>query len=425
MPPKDAKTESKRAKLGPWPVVVVGGGPVGMATALGLAQAAVDTVLVTPERSADRFDRVPNLRTAALFAPSLALMQRLGVMDIVEDDSAILAGIRIVDCLGGLLRAPEILFTASEIGRSSFGLNVPNAPLIKALSALLDERARSETGHLTWLQGRTVVGVSPGTGSIGVTLDDTTSLNADVVVAADGQKSLCRSAALIGWEHKLYDQVAVTTTFDHQRPHSGISTEFHRPAGPLTTVPMPGNRSSLVWVDRPTVAERLLAMSDEEFMATLENQLEGLLGSLSAPSRRGRFPLAWGKATVCAAQRVMLVGEAAHVMPPIGAQGLNLGLRDTAHLIDCIVDASVAGRDLGGAETMGAYNSARSTDIARRMTAVDALNRSLLTDMAPVRWARGAGLHALAALPALKRRLIEEGLHPGGPLPRLMRPIGV
>jgi 2-octaprenyl-6-methoxyphenol hydroxylase len=162
-------------------------------------------------------------------------------------------------------------------------------------------------------------------------------------------------------------------------------------------------------------------MDDMAFASALEAQLKGLLGSITAVEPRGRFPLTWMQAASTAARRVMLVGEAAHVMPPIGAQGLNLGFRDVGCLIDCVVDAVEAGRDPGGAETVAAYNKSRAADIGMRMTAVDALNRSLLSDLMPVHLARGVGLHVLAAFGPLRRRIMSEGMQPSGSLPRLMR----
>jgi 2-octaprenyl-6-methoxyphenol hydroxylase len=396
-------------------ILVVGGGPVGLATALGLAEAGLQTTLITaPGPPAGRGSEA---RSAALFAPSLRLLRSLAAWEGCASAVAPLKAIRLVDDTGHLLRAPELLFEAHETGVDAFGYNVPNA----ALAASLRAQLRTPRENLTWIADRSVVAVSCGIDGLGVTLDDGTMVEGHVLVAADGRGSIARQAAGIAVRDVAYDQVAVTATFDHTRPHNGVSTEFHRQAGPCTTVPLPGNRSALVWVERPAIAARLLAMDDLAFGVALEAQLKGLLGAVTAIAGRGRFPLTWMQAATTAARRVMLVGEAAHVMPPIGAQGLNLGFRDVGCLIDCLVDAVQAGRDPGGLETMAAYSKSRAADIGMRMTAVDALNRSLLSDLVPVHLARGAGLHLLAAFGPLRRRVMAEGMQPSGPLPRLMR----
>ena len=392
-------------------IIVVGGGPVGLLSALGLVSQGHETVLITPQpgTAADN-------RTAALFLPSLTLLESLGVFAGCRAVSAPLKGIRIIDDRGGLLRAPEVLFSASEIGAGHFGLNIPNAALNAATRARLQLCAK----RLTWIEGHSVTAVTPGGADIAVTLSDGRVIRGALVIGADGRQSICRAGAQIAERTHRYDQVAVTATFTHQRPHDGISTEFHGPAGPCTTVPLPGRASSLVWVERPALAARLRDMDDGQFIAALERRLQGLLGPVSPVTARGMFPLSWMKAETTAARRVMLVGEAAHVMPPIGAQGLNLGLRDVGFMIDCVRDAAVSGRDPGGVETLAAYNKSRAGDITMRMTAVDGLNRSLLTDFMGVHLARGLGLHLVAASARLRRELIARGIQPDGGLPKLM-----
>ena len=395
-------------------VLVAGGGPVGLLTALALAQAGLKTVLVTPEPPPP--GRGSEARTAALFTASLALLDAVGVWDACRSASVPLTAIRILDDRGGLLRAPEVVFAASEIGAAAFGYNVPNGVLAAELRGAL-----RSVDCLTWIEGRSVTAVQPHGEHVVVELDDGRRIEATLVVGADGRGSVCRTGAGIEVVETAYDQVAVTTTFTHQRPHYGISTELHGPAGPCTTVPLPGLASSLVWVERPAIAARLLAMDDASFIGALEARLQGLLGALSAPAPRGKFPLAWMQADQVAARRVMLVGEAAHVMPPIGAQGLNLGLRDVGWAVECITDAAGRAEDIGGAAVLERYTAARASDIGVRMGAVDALNRSLLSDLAPLHLARGLGLHVIAASKALRQQLMTNGLAPSRSLPRIMR----
>ncbi len=392
-------------------VLVAGGGPAGLASALALVRAGVAVTLVTPAARAPQ-----TARTVALFEPSMTLLTRLGVARRLPHNP--ITGIRLIDDMGGLLRAPEVTFRASDIGRACFGHNIPNSELEAALRAALAEQA----GPLTWIDGASVTALDLRPDTAKVTLSNGQVVTAAVVVAADGRESLCRKAAGISVRTAPYEQAAVTARFTHSRPHGGVSSEFHRPPGPCTTVPLPGNASSLVWVERPERAQELVALPEAEFRAALEERLQGLLGAIGEVSPRGMFPLTWIKAETEARRRVLLVGEAAHVFPPIGAQGLNLGLRDVAQAVDCISEAHGRGGDMGGEDVMASYRHGRGFDIASRMAGVDALNRSLLMNLMPVNLARGLGLQLVGAMPMLRRQVIALGMHPPGELPRLMQP---
>ena len=395
----------------PHRILVAGGGPVGLTTALALARAGISTTLVTP-----RANSAQPGRTVALLGPSMTLLRRLGVAARLTPSPIL--GIRLIDDTGGLLRAPEVTFRPSDIGQTCFGHNVANTELEAALRSSL----AGHRDNLDWIDGASVTCLDITPTHVAATLSGTRTVQASAVIACDGRASLCRQAADIGVETHAYAQAAVTATFAHIRPHDGISTEFHRAAGPCTTVPLPGHTSSLVWVEHPARAQELAAMNDTDFAATLEQSLQGLLGTISAVSPRGHFPLTWLKALTPACRRVFLAGESAHVIPPIGAQGLNLGLRDAATLVDVLAEAIATGADPGSEPVLDAYRRARSFDIATRMTAVDALNRSLLSNTLPVHLARGLGLHAVRALAPLRRRIIQAGMVPPGTLPRLMQP---
>jgi 2-octaprenyl-6-methoxyphenol hydroxylase len=213
----------------------------------------------------------------------------------------------------------------------------------------------------------------------------------------------------------------VACTFAHQRPHGGVSTEFHRPAGPFTVVPSPGCTSSLVWVERPEVAKELAALDETAFRQALELRLQGMLGAAGDIGPRAVFPLTGMAAQAAGRNRVALVGEAVHVIPPIGAQGLNLGLRDAACIADCVADALTAGADIATPAVLDAYGRMRRTDIASRIWTVDLLNRSLLSRAAPVQALRGIGLHILKNIGPLRRLAMREGLGPSFIAPRLMQ----
>ena len=180
-------------------------------------------------------------------------------------------------------------------------------------------------------------------------------------------------------------------------------------------------RSSLVWVMSPREARRRAALGDAELAREIEIQAHSMLGKMTIEGGRGIFPLVWQKAASMIGERLALIGDAAHVLPPIGAQGLNLGLRDAAHLIEAASEARIAGGDIGGPRTLQHFENLRRTDVAFRMGAVDALNRSLLAAFAPADFARGLGLAALAAIGPLRRLVMREGVAPHFSTPRLMR----
>lgn len=395
-------------------VAVIGAGPAGLATACCLALSGIETTLLAaPHRPAGNR---PDTRTAALFNASIKLLEHVGAWTTAKSGSAPMAGIRLIDDTGGLLKAPEVLFEAREIGETVFGYNVPQGVLTEALRT-----AATHHDRLTIRETAGVTQVSPDDASVTLTTEEGDTLGARLVAAADGRNSIGREGAGIKVTSHGYDQAAVTCLFQHTRPHADISTEFHRKAGPCTVVPLPGNASSLVWVERPTVAQRLYDMPDQRFMETLDRQLRGLLGSLSEPSPRALFPLKAMSAETMAKNRVALIGEAAHVMPPIGAQGLNLSLRDAATLSEVVAAAHTSDRDIGADDVLADYNRKRGFDVRTRGLMVDVLNRALITEIGPIGVARGAALHAIRALPPLKAALMREGMRPTIGLPELMR----
>lgn len=393
-------------------VVVLGAGPAGLAAALSLAAAGVAVTLVAPPETAKPVDR----RTTALLGASVTLLENLDIWPLLQASAAPLKAIRIVDDRRGLLRAPELLFEARELQMDSFGANVANAPLTTALAA-----AATASGHI---RRRETVAARLTCGAADVRLDlqdDGTPLVARLVVAADGRNSLARRAAGIPAQAWTYPQSALAVSVRHARAHQGVSTELHRPCGPLTTVPLQGAASSLVWVEKPDQAKHLADLDNATFCSTLELELQGLLGVISEPGPRGLFPLSGLIAQSMGSARVALVGEAAHVMPPIGAQGLNLGLRDAATLAEIVGDACARGEDPGSARVLAMYDAARRSDVHVRQMSVDVLNRSLLSDFLPVQALRGLGLHMLANVPPLREVVMRRGMGPGSPLPRLMR----
>ena len=375
-------------------VAVVGAGPVGLAAALVLSDAGYAVALVAPARPpADE-------RTSALLAGSVSLLERVGVWRDVAAQAAPLRTMRIIDGTRRLIRAPEVAFHAGEIGLDAFGYNVPNAFLVSALEVAVAVRPidRREAA---------VEAVAPSGSAITLRLSTGEALSARLVVAADGRRSKVRDEVGIATDSWGYDQAALVCNLRHSVPHRDASTEFHTETGPFTLVPLPGNRSSLVWVDRPAETERRLGLGEDELAAEIEHRSQSVLGAVTIDGKRQMFPLSGMNARRFAADRVALAGEAAHLFPPIGAQGLNLGYRDIAALADVLAGPH---GDPGAGAILAAYDRARRGDVLVRTAAVDALNRTLLSGFLPVQALRGAGLFLLDRLPLLRRVAMRQGI---------------
>jgi 2-octaprenyl-6-methoxyphenol hydroxylase len=322
---------------------------------------------------------------------------------------------RIVDDTGRLWRAPEVRFEASEIGLDAFGYNIENRHLIDAL----EERARN-LSNLSVIDVETVA-LTPERHSVAVAVQDGSTYHAQFAIGADGRNSICRAAAGIDLSEREYPQVALTLCLRHSRPHHDTSTEFHTPAGPFTLVPLPGDRSSLVWVLDPKASEELSALDDSELSDEIERASYSILGKIEVESGRGRFPLRVATARRFADKRIALIGEAAHVIPPIGAQGLNLGLRDAATISELAILANRSCQDIGTDDMLAHYDRLRRADVGSRALAVDLLNRTLLSDFLPAQSARGLGLYLIDRIGPLRRAVMREGVAPAAAQPRLMR----
>jgi 2-octaprenyl-6-methoxyphenol hydroxylase len=389
--------------------IVVGGGPVGLTAAIALAAGGIQTVLVgkRPAR--------PDTRTTALLAGSVTALSTLGVWQLCAERAAPLKIMRIVDDTGRLWRAPEVKFEAGEIDLDAFGYNIENRYLVAAL----EQHARTFQ-NLRMIDDE-ATSVVPSDDVVTVALKSGVQLQSPLVVGADGRRSLCRTIAGIGVNEREYPQVALTVCVKHSRPHHDTSTEFHTASGPFTLVPLPGQRSSLVWVLDPHHADEIATLDDVELSARIESASHSILGKIEIEPGRGLFPLSVATAKRFGDNRVALVGEAAHVIPPIGAQGLNLGLRDAATIGDLAIAAYRDGADIGRTDVLSAYDKMRRTDVGSRTFAIDLFNRTLLTDFLPVQGMRGLGLYLLDRIGPLRRAAMREGIAPSSAQPRLMR----
>lgn len=390
-------------------VAVIGGGPAGLTAAIALAAAGVACALVCgPQRQADN-------RTTALLMGSVSALAALHVWEICRHEAAPLRAIRMIDDTQRLVRAPEIMFEAAEIGVEAFGYNIETRHLMTALET------RAATLALLQRFDAAATAIEPAEREVLITLAGGQRIAARLVIGADGRHSLCRQAAGIETDGFGYEQTALTLNARHRRPHSDISTEFHTQTGPFTLVPLPENRSSLVYVVSPGTAKRLMRLDPSILADVVERRAHSLLGQMTLEGDRGLFRLSWKRARRFADRRIVLVGEAAHVIPPIGAQGLNIGLRDAATVAELVVAARRRRDDVGGMPLTDRYDAARRADVATRTFAVDLLNRSLVSDFLPVQGMRGLALYVLDRVGPLRRALMREGMAPALWQPRLMR----
>ena len=379
---------------------VVGGGPAGLATAIALAQAGIGTALIA--RRAPYADN----RTTALLGGSVDFLHSLDVWPRCSADAAALRTMRLVDDTRRLIRSPEVKFSSDEIGMEAFGYNIENRLLMVAMEA----RA-AELQNLVRIDDE-AESIVTGETSVAITTKQGQSLSAAIVAGADGRHSLCREAAGIGVRRRDLGQSALTLNVTHTRPHGNCSTEFHTESGPCVFVPLPGERSSIVWVLKPDEAARLKNLNDEALALAAEQQSHSILGKLTIAPGRHVFPLAIENPDHLAAKRIALVGEAAHVLPPIGAQGLNMGLRDAADLAETVRGALLTGADPGGDAVLQRYARMRRADVFSRTFAVDMANRTLLSDFLPAQSLRAAGMHLLDRVGPIRRLAMREGLSP-------------
>jgi len=395
-------------------ILVAGAGAAGLSAALALAQAGFSVVCV------GHVDRRANGRTVALFEASLRFYKSLGLWRRFRGNSAALEKIAMIDATGSRFPSPSVTFAASEIGLGAFGENIENDVLVDGLA-----EAAAQCSGLVLHEGM-LNDVSFEADAVHATLADGLRVHAKLVVAADGRASPARTKAGITARSWTYPQVALTVLLAHTKPHRNISTEFHTRSGPCTLVPLRGlgdnpHRSSLVWLMFAADAERRRALEPRQLEREIEQQVNSLLGAFKLDSPCGFFPMAGMSVSRLCGHRIALIGEAAHVFPPLAAQGLNLSLRDSAALVEILEDARELGRDMGSLRVLTGYETARRSDVFLRTNGVDVLNRSLLSNLLPVEFMRGAGLFAFSMIGPLRRALMREGVLTHGALPRLMQ----
>ncbi|WP_332060859.1 UbiH/UbiF family hydroxylase [Bartonella sp. CB74] len=386
-------------------ITVIGAGPVGMLAALSLAHKGYSVFLIGP------LTHVDELRTTALMTPAVQMLQKINVWNTLQRHAAALSSIRIVDITSRVVRAPTVNFCSAEIGEKAFGYNIPNIELNNALADAVTHmpniiRFFSLAKFFHHQQDH-----------IRITLSSGEVIQTPLVVAADGRHSPTRAAAGIGIKQWNYSQTALVLNFSHEFPHQNTSTEFHTENGPFTQVPLLGHRSSLVWVVNPSRAKELLSIDSKAIAKIIENQMQSMLGKLILETPIQAWPLSGLISHRFAANQTILVGESAHVLPPIGAQGLNLGFRDVQTLIDVLPKQVL---NFNSKEIVTHYNQIRRPDIFIRSTSVHMLNYALLSHLLPVHIMRGIGFGLLHHCSPLRNFFMREGISLGYGLKEIM-----
>lgn len=389
-------------------ILVSGGGVAGLTAAATFGAAGFKVICVDPtppviERDAAGSD----LRTTAFLQPAQDLLQHFGIWDGLAEHAAPLQIMRIVDA-GGAEPAARIVkdFNASDISDKPFGWNLPNWLLRRELLRRIDQLP-----NVDFRAGTGTKALFTRLNEARVTLSDGALVRAKLVVACDGRNSPMREAAGIPVKTTRYGQKALAFAVNHPVPHENVSTEIHRSGGPFTLVPLPDYNglpsSAIVWMERGPRADELLNMAPEQFEAEMTRRSCGLFGDLKLASRRTIWPIISQSAERLDSERLALMAEAAHVVPPIGAQGLNMSLGDLRCLLE-LAEARPEG--LGDATMLSAYHKARHNEIMLRVKGIDLLNRTSMLTPRPLRDLRAMGLNALYSLAPVRRTLMQMGL---------------
>ena len=395
-------------------VVIAGGGVTGLALAAALKQAmgtgvSIAIVDPTPAPAPD----AERLRAVAIAEGPRRLLERIDAWGAMAPRTQPILAMEIMDGrVRDAVRLPHLHFDAG--GREPLAHMAFNDDIVAALSVVCDRLGVVSLAA-------SVMGWRPGKHVAELSLSDGRAVRARLAAAADGAHSKLRDLAdiqIIGWD---YDQSGLVATIAHERDHEGVAQQHFLPAGPFAILPLPGRRSSIVWNERRADAEALLTLGPEDILRQLELRFTPKLGEIRLASRIEAFPFRFRIARRFVADRLALVGDAAHVVHPLAGQGLNLGLRDVAALAEAIVAEMRLGLDPGAPASLAAYERARRFDVAANGFGMDAMNRLFSNDFGPLRLARDLGLRLVDRAPPLKALLIGEAGGAGRDAPKLLR----
>lgn len=395
-------------------VIVVGAALNGLAAGLALgghrARRPLSVAIADIRDPRQRSSTDNDARASAITASSKRMFEVLGVWDHVGQQAREMGEIVVTD--GDRQDNRPVLLQFGEAAASM----VENRDLQEGLLAVVEK-----SKNITLITGHGIAAQSFAPGLAKLTLENGVQLSSSLVVAADGGKSPLRVAAgieLVGWS---YDQMGIVASFDHELPHNGRAEEHFTPAGPFAILPLPGNRSSIVWTKGTVEAKRLLSLTGQDFELELQREIGFHLGKITLIDKPQGYPLSMFFAKEFHATRLALVGDAAHVIHPLAGLGLNLGLRDVAALAECVADAYALGQDIGGLAVLERYSIWRRFDTVATAAGMDGLNRLFSNDNSFLRIIRDLGLRTTNQLSGLKQAFASEAAGQTGSLPRLLR----
>ena len=396
-------------------VLIAGGGFAGLTLAIALREALGPSFAVTVADPALVASYAKDERASAIVAGARRLYTAIDVWDAVAEQAQPILDMVVTDSkLGDAVRPVFLAFSGDVEPGEPFAHMIENRYLVEVLAA----KARAAGVDL---QSAAVRKVSPDQDGATAEFADGTKLYARLVVAADGARSALRQNAGIATHGWNYGQSAIVLNVGHERDHEGRAEEHFLPAGPFAILPLKGSRSSIVWTETAQDAARIVALPDDAFHAELEQRFKLKLGEITVLGARRVHPLGFFVARAFIAERMALIGDAAHVIHPIAGQGLNMGLKDVAALAEVIVDAARLGLDPGTAAVLERYQRWRRFDTMTMGLATDGLNRLFSNRSDVLRFARDVGLGIVERVPNLKRLLIREAAGLVGEVPKLLR----
>ena len=393
-------------------IIIIGGGMAGMTTAIGMAMSGFDVTVVdhTPrgDMSAGEFDG----RSSALSYAPCQLFKALDIWKYLEDVAQPILEIRITDGPSPL----HLHFDNESLGDGPLGNMVENRHTRLALFKRMDE-----LDNITYLAPEKVVSFNKEPSNVSVTLDSGKVIEGKLLLGIDGRNSQVRKWAgfhLHGWG---YGQTGIVCTIEHEHSHCGIAHERFLPSGPFAILPLTGNRSSIVWSEKDHLVDTIMGLSDRAFESELQRRVGDFLGKVSVVGGRFAYPLTLQYCDEFVSDRVTLVGDACHGMHPIAGQGLNLGLRDVAAIVEVVTDAARAGLDIGSVSVLEEYQQWRRVDNAALLSVTDVLTKLFSNDIAPIRHARDLGIAVVDQVEPLKNVFMQHARGTVGELPKLLQ----
>jgi len=398
-------------------IIIVGGGLNGPALALALADGSFSVTVIDalPARSRDQkgFDG----RGYALALASQHLLSAIGVWPVVAENSQPINEVKITDGRAGEGPSGWMLhFGSRELAEGPMGYMVEDRYLSRALQGAVQKHPL-----ITQINGETVVDQQVGPASVTVTTASGKTLTGSILIGSDGRSSGTAKRAGIRRVGHDYGQTALVCAIEHDLPHNGIAHQFFMPPGPLAILPLPGNRSSIVWSETTEEAARINALPEDEYLDILRPRFGSFLGQIRLAGTRFTYPLNLTLAEHFIAPRLALIGDAAHGVHPIAGQGLNLGLRDVGALAEVLILARRRGEDIGAPDVLERFQRWRQFDTTVMALATDAFNKLFSNDNSLLRLGRDIGLGVVNAMPSLRKRFIREAAGLSGDVPKLLQ----